>query len=169
MPSLSSLCLTPEPMERMTKAYYSICDIECVQTQTANLRDHSTQRSPKMREVKMGYILSFDESARALLISFEKADTDRPLEEVSEDSPFHLKEDGRSGRASTKTRPDQTKFKYEVMERYGSDVPYVISRSRRCCKLHIFAEGQLVGHMIPETVLYFVRIIIAPLIIFYSQ
>ncbi len=117
----------------------------------------------------MGYILSFDESARAFLISFEKADTDRPLEEVSEDSPFHLKEDGRSGRASTKTRPDQTKFKYEVMERYGSRCAVCDIQIKEMLQAAHICGREFGGSYNPETVLYFVRIIIAPLIIFYSQ
>ena len=98
--------------------------------------------NPRLRSVRRGYVLSWDDSARTFLIQFDEGvELLSPLSEIAEEAPFELKDETEATYARTKTRPNQPKFNFEVFKRYGTKcavcdvrVPALLQAAHICSK-----------------------------------
>ncbi|MEU5598150.1 HNH endonuclease [Streptomyces sp. NPDC020298] len=78
-----------------------------------------------LRLVRLGWVAGWDDQFQRFLVSFEETPPSRIIDEdQSDDIPFRL-EGNRSHRKnrSVKVRPDQPRFKLEVIKRYGARCP----------------------------------------------
>ena len=76
----------------------------------------------KVRNVHMGWVAEYDDATGQILILFSN---DPPPfrssdEDEDSDAPFTLRPLRTSGTAVTKTRPNQARFRFAVLRRYGS-------------------------------------------------
>lgn len=79
------------------------------------------------RKVRLGWVAGWDDEIKCFLVSFSGESPKRIIDrDQSEDVPFRL-EGNRSHRRtrSVKIRPDQPRFKLEVIKRYGPRCPLI--------------------------------------------
>lgn len=74
-------------------------------------------KTNKLREVKLGWVVSFDDINEVFLILFAKEKP--PYVEKVEEEKFQLKEKKMGKSTKAKTRPYQAQFRFEVMKNYG--------------------------------------------------
>ncbi len=75
-------------------------------------------RNKSQRHVKLGWVEDWDDEGKLFLISFgEDRPQDIPVEEP--DSPFQLDDRSKRGTTKTKTRPNQQRFRFRVLQMYG--------------------------------------------------
>jgi putative restriction endonuclease len=72
-----------------------------------------------VRDVKLGWIESWDDESRTFLISFGNAPPEPQAAEVTEDTPFILATPDQRVRREVKVRSGQQRFKFQVFKRYG--------------------------------------------------
>ncbi|WP_395293691.1 HNH endonuclease [Kitasatospora hibisci] len=78
------------------------------------------------REVRLGWVAGWEDTSSQFYVSFDATPPQQLLDrDRSDDHPFQLEGNRRRTRAGTITsRPDQAKFKVEVIHRYGSRCPF---------------------------------------------
>jgi len=81
--------------------------------------------SSDMRTIHLAWIEGWNDANATFLITYGRGAPDELLtEDRSDDRPFHLEGNrSRRVRRSIKDRPDQQRFKFEVLHRYGSGCP----------------------------------------------
>jgi len=75
----------------------------------------------KLREVKLGWVIDFDDEAEVFLINFSDEKLKNDLSETK-NKPFKLKQtitDSDSNTTPTKIRPNQHQFRFNVHKNYG--------------------------------------------------
>jgi hypothetical protein len=70
------------------------------------------------RHVKLGWVEDWDDEGRLFLISFSDRPTPVPPNPPPE-APFQLEDKVVHGTARTKTRPNQQRFRFRVLQQYG--------------------------------------------------
>jgi len=70
-----------------------------------------------LREVKLGWVIDYDDKAEVFLIDFSKDKP--PYDYRKKDEPFQLILKGHGNTTRTKTRPNQHKFQFDVYKNYG--------------------------------------------------
>lgn len=70
------------------------------------------------RDVRLGWVESWDDSLRTFLITFGSNHPSLPITE-NEDQPFRLAEERRTARRQVEVRTGQQRFKFRVLQRYG--------------------------------------------------
>ena len=74
-------------------------------------------RTQKFRQVKLGWVVDFDDKNEVFLIEFTEK---KPVYEVIDiDDEFRLMGNESTKVVSSKVRPDQRRFRYEVIKHYG--------------------------------------------------
>ncbi|WP_334665135.1 HNH endonuclease signature motif containing protein [Streptomyces cyaneofuscatus] len=79
----------------------------------------------ELRSVQLGWVSGWDDKIKRFLVSFSETPPGRIIDhDQSDEIPFEL-EGNRSRRRtrSVKIRPDQPRFKFEVVKRYGARCP----------------------------------------------
>ena len=75
------------------------------------------RKKKSTREVKLGWVLDFDDQGEIFLIDFNH---EKPTYlETKEEDFFTLTLDKKIGEIKTKTRPEQRKFRYQKIKNYG--------------------------------------------------
>lgn len=75
------------------------------------------ERTSGFREVKLGWVMDFDDEAGVFLISFAEK---RPsYSEKRDDDPFQLVDENGSKTSKTRRRPNQQRFRFQVVKNYG--------------------------------------------------
>lgn len=74
-------------------------------------------KTNKLREVKLGWVIDFDDNAEEFLIEF--AEEKPHYVEITEEDTFQLTEKKTRKTAKTKTRPNQGRFRHQVKKYYG--------------------------------------------------
>ena len=79
------------------------------------------ESTPTARDVHMGWVAEHDDVSGQLLILFgiEPQPFGGSGQDDNEDAPFALKTERTQRSAQTKTRPDQARFRFAVLRRYG--------------------------------------------------
>jgi len=77
------------------------------------------RNSDKTRYVKLGWIIDWSDKEQLFLVSF--SDKDLPsLKPKSKDDPFKLTDSKKGKKQITTSRPNQTRFRFDVLKRSGS-------------------------------------------------
>ena len=75
------------------------------------------KKTPKLRDVKLGWVVDFDDKAKEFLIEFAE---ERPSYiEKTDDDPFQLVDESKGKTSKTKKRPNQRPFRFQVFKKYG--------------------------------------------------
>jgi len=76
---------------------------------------------PRHRNVRLGWVVDYDDESKQVLISFSEPDGQTPAFPPPEIEPEHFILKAARVRKQSKTtiRPNQTRFRFEVMKRYG--------------------------------------------------
>jgi hypothetical protein len=77
---------------------------------------------PKKKRVRLGWITGMDDGARQVLIAFGEEPIEA-LAQPAEEDPFLVKERRPDRVAKSTTRPGQSRFRYQVLARYGPVCP----------------------------------------------
>jgi len=81
---------------------------------------HSTLND-KLRDVRLGYVLEWDDEDETFLIEFtDSGNVQSALIQIVEDQPFNIYQTDRTIITTNALRRD-TKFRFKVMKRYGSE------------------------------------------------
>lgn len=72
-----------------------------------------------VRDVKLGWVESWDDQSRTFLITFGNEPPKPQAAEVTEDTPFVLADVEARKKREVKVRPGQQRFKFRVFKRYG--------------------------------------------------
>ena len=77
------------------------------------------ESNQSLRDVNRGWVEMWDDDAEEFLITFSE-DQPEVAPTLDEESPFGAFENGsHSGEATVRTRPNQGRFRIEVLQRYG--------------------------------------------------
>lgn len=84
------------------------------------IKPHPTART---RNVRLGWVRERDEQLGLILISFGDVAPERPVAGADQldSTPFVLQQRQSSRRGTTKTRPGQAEFRFDVLRRYGAE------------------------------------------------
>ncbi|WP_119069906.1 HNH endonuclease [Aggregatilinea lenta] len=80
-------------------------------------------RTSTRRRVKIGWIEGWDDSSELLLVSFQENAPSSLLTEPNDDEPFKLFDKSARPAALVPTRPQQQRFRFRVIQRYGACCP----------------------------------------------
>jgi|TARA_Y100000031_G_scaffold96805_1_gene106245 hypothetical protein len=75
-------------------------------------------KNQSKRHLKLGWVENWDDDGKLFLISFGEDQPQAPSVQEP-DEPFNLEDKSEGGTAKTKTRPNQQRFRFNVLQQYG--------------------------------------------------